>query len=437
MANAVEVHNLSKVYKIFPSSIKRAIDAIGIKQEYKEFEALKNVTLEFEEAEVHAILGKNGSGKSTLLKIITGVVTPTSGEVVVNGRISAMLELTSGFDPDLTGIENVFMKALTMGLKHEEIEARIQDVIDFADIGDHINQPFRTYSSGMKARLGFAVAVNVNPDILIVDEVLAVGDDIFKMKCIDRMANFRRQGKTILFVSHSLNTVKAFCTRGVWINKGVVEAEGLLGDVVVQYEAFLKDERARIREETLAKATANPQATAARAITKRDLLTVGAFHFLTPAGQEKDTYAFGEPISWSFDYNVRGKDIGVLTACFSLYDAESLELLVVDKRRFEIDITSGRHHAQFVIPEPHLLPGKYLLTGEVWETDSSCLFRYANKRAFYITQTDYLGTGCFFMEHTLTVDEKELAPAIYNTAAIDEREVTVIEVSNLEEADLD
>ncbi len=413
MTNAVEVHNLTKVYKIFPRSIIRALDAVGIKQKYEEFRALNNVNLDFEEGEVHAILGKNGSGKSTLLKIITGVVTPTSGEIVVNGRISAMLELTSGFDPDLTGIENVYMKALTMGLEQSEIEDRIQDIIDFADIGDHINQPFRTYSSGMRARLGFAVAVNVNPDILIVDEVLAVGDDIFKMKCIDRMASFRRAGKTILFVSHSLNTVKAFCTRGVWLNKGNVEVQGSLGEAIVKYEAYLKEERARVREETLMKAAKNPQAVSRRALTKSDLIKTGGFTFVDADGEPTDTVAYGEDITWTVEYEVKTDQMGELTACFSIHDAEQLEVFMLDKRRFSIDSSPGVHKGKFTIKAPKLMAGKFLITGEIWELDSSCVFRYASKRPLFVMQEDYLGTGAVFFDHECVIDGNEVDPIVY------------------------
>ena len=435
MANAVEVHNLTKVYKIFSRSIVRALDAIGLKQNYEEFRALNHVDLEFEEGEVHAILGKNGSGKSTLLKIITGVVTPTEGDVVVNGRISAMLELTSGFDPDLTGIENVYMKALTMGLKQEEIEERIQDVIDFADIGEHINQPFRTYSSGMKARLGFAVAVNVNPDILIVDEVLAVGDDIFKMKCIDRMANFRRGGKTILFVSHSLNTVKAFCTRGVWLNKGNVEVQGSLGEAIVKYEAFLKEERARIREETLAKAARNPQAVSSRALTKSDLMKTRNFTFINAAGEKTDTYTYGEDITWTFEYDVKSDKMGELTACFSIEDAERLEVFMLDKRRFTIDNTQGVHTGKFTIKAPKLMAGKYLVTGEIWELDSSCVFKYGNKRPLFIMQEDYLGTGAVYLDHECEIDGKTVDPIVYELPEEDNG-VVPVEIDEMGEVEV-
>ena len=192
---AVRVKDLTKTYKIFDSSVERALEPFRRNSRARHFTALKDVTVDFPRGEVIAILGKNGSGKSTLLKIITGVTTATSGDVEVHGRISAMLELTSGFDMELTGIENIYLRALALGIPNEEIEARKDEIIAFADIGDHIDQPVRTYSSGMKARLGFAVSVSVDPDILIVDEVLAVGDDIFKLKCIEKMEEFRRRAR--------------------------------------------------------------------------------------------------------------------------------------------------------------------------------------------------------------------------------------------------
>jgi len=409
MKNAIKVKNVTKIYKIFSSSYSRAIDAVGIPVKHKEFVALDDVSLDFKEGECYAILGKNGSGKSTLLKIITGVVAPTSGSVKVDGRISAMLELTSGFNGDLTGIENVYMKALTMGIGTQEIESRMQEIIDFADIGDHINQPFRTYSSGMKARIGFAVAVNVDPDILIVDEVLAVGDDIFKMKCVDKMSEFRREGKTILFVSHSLHTVKAFCTRGAWINKGKVQIKGSLGDVVVAYEEFLKSERSRVRAE--AKKAGENGMPKQRGISKRDLVQTKGFAFSHLGDSRGSKFMYGEDIAWEFTYEVKSKDIGELTACFTVRDSEGAPILILDKRRYHIDNSLGVHTVRFVLNDPKLLAGKYLLSGELWELDSGCSFGYSGKRAFSVRQTEYFGTGTVHLDHMLYVDGESIAPA--------------------------
>ncbi len=278
--------------------------------------------------EVLAILGKNGSGKSTLLKIITGVTTPTSGEVEVHGRISSMLELTSGFDLELSGMDNIYLRALALGIPKEEVEQRKQDIIEFADIGEHINQPVRTYSSGMKARLGFAVSVSVDPDILIVDEVLSVGDDIFKLKCIEKMEEFRLKGKTILFVSHSLFTVKAFCTLGMWINEGVVEAQGELGPVILEYEEFLKRARAKEREKLR---EAQSDSDNWMPIEKTDILQTSAFRMFNADGEAAQQFGFGEDVLFEFDYEVK-RPIRQLTFNVTIRNAEDVEVYDGDKR---------------------------------------------------------------------------------------------------------
>ena len=196
---AIKIKNLSKMYKIYDKSWYRVLNAFTSKVSYKEFYALKNLNINIPKGETIGILGTNGSGKSTLLKMVTGVVKPTNGTIDAKGRISAMLELTSGFDSELTGYENIFLKATILGIPNEEIEKRVESIAEFADIGDYLYQPVRTYSSGMKSRLGFAINVNVNPDILIVDEVLAVGDDTFKLKCLSKMDEFRKEGKNVFY----------------------------------------------------------------------------------------------------------------------------------------------------------------------------------------------------------------------------------------------
>ena len=279
MEYAIRIKNLTKTYKIYSSPLKRIFDTIFHTKHYKDFTALDDISIDIPKGEVIGILGKNGSGKSTLLKIITGVAKQTSGEIETIGKISAMLELTSGFDPELTGIENIYLKAISMGIPKSEIEKKIDDITSFADIGDYINRPVRTYSSGMKSRLGFAVSVNVDPDILVVDEVLAVGDDIFKLKCIEKMKQFRKEGKTILFVSHSLFTVKAFCTMGLWINEGKMMDYGELGSVILKYEDFLKKEKAKIATTQIEKNTDYPT-------EKKDILQVKNFAMLNSNGEK-------------------------------------------------------------------------------------------------------------------------------------------------------
>lgn len=397
MENAIRVKNLTKTYKIYDSSLQRALEPFRRKSRARDFSALKNVTLDFPKGEAIAILGKNGSGKSTLLKIITGVTTATEGDVEIEGRISSMLELTSGFDLELTGIENIYLRALALGIPREDIEARKQDIIDFADIGEHINQPVRTYSSGMRARLGFAVSVSVDPDILIIDEVLAVGDDIFKLKCLEKMEEFRQQGKTILFVSHALFTVKAFCTRGVWINEGVVQTEGELGPVILDYENFLKRERAKQRQEALEKSAAEEKW---QAFERTDILEVRNYRMFNDSGENTTSFKFGEDILFEFDYEVK-RPIENLVFCFTLRTAEQLEIYMADKRNMENRIKSevGTHHLRARIKDPGFVGGDYLLSGELWNADSGFFVSHSNKRPFTVVQDEYVGTGIMYVEH--------------------------------------
>ena len=400
MANAISVKNLTKTYKIYPSSIDRALSPFRKQDNAKKFSALKNVTVDFPEGEVVAILGKNGSGKSTLLKIITGVTRQTSGEVEVSGRISAMLELTSGFDMELTGVENIYLRALALGIPKEEADARKDEIIRFADIGEHINQPVRTYSSGMKARLGFSVSVSVDPDILIVDEVLAVGDDIFKLKCIEKMEEFRKQGKTILFVSHSLFTVKAFCTKALWINEGVVMQYGELGPVVLAYEDFLKKERARLKGERPAADEDGWMPT-----EKKDLLEVKGFRMFDASGEKTNTFDYGDDVFFEFTYMVK-HPIDTLTFCYTIRNAEALEVYMADKRNPSNVVNSevGTHTLRVRLKSPKLLAGQYLLSGELWNNEAGFFVGYSNKRAFHIEQTQFLGTGITHVDYEFTND---------------------------------
>ena len=219
---AIKVDNLSKVYRLYDKPVDRLKESIHPlrKKYHKDFYALKNVSFEVKKGETVGIIGKNGSGKSTLLKIITGVLTPTSGNVVVNGKVSALLELGTGFNPEFTGIENIYFNGTIMGFTKEEMDAKVDDIINFADIGDFINQPVKMYSSGMFARLAFSVAINVDPDILIIDEALAVGDAFFQNKCYRKFEDLKKAEKTILFVSHDLYSIRQICSKALWIQNG-------------------------------------------------------------------------------------------------------------------------------------------------------------------------------------------------------------------------
>ena len=236
----ISIKNLTKEYKMYPRKKDRLIETIfpSIKR-HSTFKALDDLNLEIKKGEILGILGKNGAGKSTLLKIVTGVVVPTLGEVKVNGKISSLLELGTAFNMELTGIENIYQHGQVMGLTNEEIEATKQDVIDFADIGDHLYQPVKTYSSGMFARLAFACAINVDPEILIVDEVLSVGDMAFQLKCFKKFQQFKERGKTILFVTHSIGDVLKNCTRTIILQNGKKTFDGGVKEGVELYKKII------------------------------------------------------------------------------------------------------------------------------------------------------------------------------------------------------
>lgn len=240
----IRCENISKVYKLYDNPGNRVREALGLskKKLYKEHFALSDICMDIHKGECVGIIGTNGAGKSTLLKIITGVLNPSSGTVEVNGKISALLELGAGFNMEYTGIENIFINGRMTGFSKNEVEKKLQSILDFADIGDFVYQPVKTYSSGMFVRLAFAVAINIEPDILIVDEALAVGDVFFQAKCFKKFEEFKNQGKTILFVSHALGTIQKYCDRVVLLNKGRKMAEGTPKKIIDLYNKQLADD---------------------------------------------------------------------------------------------------------------------------------------------------------------------------------------------------
>lgn len=237
----IRVKNLTKIYKLYDKPIDRLKETLSITKKiyHKEHYALKNITFNVKQGESIGIIGTNGSGKSTILKIITGVLNQTSGELEVKGKISALLELGAGFNLEYTGIENIYLNGTMMGYSKEEIENKLDSIIDFADIGEFINQPVKTYSSGMFVRLAFAVAINIDPEILIVDEALSVGDVFFQAKCYKKFQEFRDMGKTIIFVSHDLKSVSKYCDKVILLNKGIFVEEGKPKEVIDTYKKIL------------------------------------------------------------------------------------------------------------------------------------------------------------------------------------------------------
>lgn len=238
---AIQAQHLGKAFQLYDKPIDRLKQMLmrGRKRYFKEFAALHDVSFDLRKGEVLGLVGRNGAGKSTLLQLICGTLTPSGGQVSVHGRVAALLELGAGFNPDFTGQENIYLNASILGLSKAEIDARYDAIVEFSGIADFIHQPVKTYSSGMYVRLAFSIATSVDPDILVIDEALSVGDGAFARKSFDRIMRLKEKGATILFCSHSVYQIEALCTRALWLDKGVVQLLGDPATVVAGYQAFL------------------------------------------------------------------------------------------------------------------------------------------------------------------------------------------------------
>lgn len=285
MSVVIEVKNLKKMYKMYGNEGEKLISVFK-KRKYEEFYALNGVSFTIGKGECVGIIGHNGAGKSTLLKILTGVAFPTSGEVIINGKISSLLELGSGFNPELSGMENIYFNGALNGMSTSEIDAVKDEIIEFADIGDFIHQPVKSYSSGMFARLAFAVAINIDPDILIVDEILSVGDVGFQQKCMEKFDEFKRAGKTILYVSHGLTTVQTYCERAIWLEKGKVREIGPAFDVVENYYRTMTEKGEKVED-------------ISAFVELKDVKIKG----------DKKEFSYGEKIEFELEYEVLRDDI--------------------------------------------------------------------------------------------------------------------------------
>lgn len=313
---AITVNNISKYYHIYEKPIDRLKQSLyrGKRQYYKEFKALDNISFEIKKGETVGIIGRNGSGKSTLLQMICGTLTPTSGEIMLNGRVAALLELGAGFNPDFTGRENVYMNAAILGLSKKEIDEKYSSIARFADIGDFIEQPVKTYSSGMYVRLAFAVAINVDPDVLVVDEALSVGDMNFQAKCMTAITRIQQSGATVLFVSHDTSTVKSLCLRGIYLDSGSIKMIGKASEVA---EKYVRDMRTEANSEVYSRVAAS-EAT----ILTSDNANKSNIVF-------KKSETFGARVS-AFRYGLGG----VTTTYVEILDNDDKEILEVEFKQY-------------------------------------------------------------------------------------------------------
>lgn len=247
--NAIDVQNISKFYRLYGKPSDRLREVFSRRRLHQTFEALRDVTFPIEVGESVGIIGENGAGKSTLLKILAGTVTPSTGQLSIIGRVAALLELGSAFHPEFSGRQNVYLNAALLGLNQAQIHENEKDILSFAELGNFIDQPIKTYSSGMIMRLAFSIATSVDPDILIIDEALSVGDAYFQQKCIDRMLSFREKGRTVLFCSHSTYSVNLLCDRAIWLYRGRIRADGPATKVCALFSNFLSEKSDSVQAE--------------------------------------------------------------------------------------------------------------------------------------------------------------------------------------------
>lgn len=403
--NAIEIRNLSKVYALYDKPIDRLKESLSLrrKSHHKDFHALDPLDLDIVKGSCFGVIGVNGSGKSTLLKMITGVLNPTTGDVKVNGKVSALLELGAGFNMEFTGIENIYLNGTVMGYSKEEIAKKIPEIEAFADIGDFIHQPVKTYSSGMFARLAFAVAINVDPDILIVDEALSVGDIYFQSKCFRKFDEFKKKGKTILFVTHDMGSVLNYCDEVIVLNKGSLVGKGSAPEMVDLYKRILANQPL---DEKPSAIEAKPEKEVPFEIGWKNHLAINPkpsiygdkkaeiidFAIVDHKGNLTNTVLKGEPFQIKVAIRLH-EDLPGLISTMSVKNNQGVILMGTNTFLEGISLDEAKKGDVIVVTynqTMHLQPGQYLLSISAtrYENDEVHVFH----RLYDVVSIDVIGT---------------------------------------------
>ena len=407
--NAIEVNNLTKHFKVYfdkGSELKeRAL--FWKRNKYENRTVLDNISFSIKKGEAVGLIGKNGCGKSTTLKLLTKIIYPNSGSIEMYGRVSSLIELGAGFHPDMSGRENIYTNASIFGLTKKEIDARLQDIIDFSELAEFIDNPVRTYSSGMYMRLAFSVAINVDADILLIDEILAVGDANFQAKCFNKLREIKAAGTTIVIVSHSLGQIEQICDRSIWIKDGVIEMEGEPKEVHLHYLDYMNKERMdqaekdRIREETRAAQARNNK----RYGDKRVQFT--EVKMLNGNGEVQRTFKTGESITLDLSYSVREKVTDGVFG-FGIFRSDGLWCYGTNTRidRFDnFDIEEDGHY-QVKLDEVMLIPGEYWVDVTIEWGEGNPVDYYKEAMRFEVV-SNVTDVGVLRVPHSWTFDNIE------------------------------
>lgn len=410
MERVIKVDHVTKIYKIYDQPTDRFKEALGIgkKQYHRDYYALNDLSFEVGKGEIVGIVGRNGSGKSTILKILTGVLNPSSGSVETNGKVAALLELGAGFNMEYTGMKNIYLNAAMMRVSQEEIEKRIPDILAFADIGDYINQPVKTYSSGMFVRLAFAVAINVDPDILIVDEALAVGDARFQLKCMDKFMEFVQKGKTILFVTHDVNSVKRFCNRAIWLNQGQMIMEGNTDEVTDRYLDFLKSDMPieQFLGQISGPAVQIPEAQEPEVDTAGiDIAETYSLRMFDHVGREIEDIQFGQKVVLKVGYVVADTTIEqpLLGVAIRRIDNEYVCGLNTKLDNVPIPWKKGYNEITLTYPSFNLVGGEYYFDVGIFDKTGIVNLDYKARIKTFFVKMDYIAEGMVVLQHEWSV----------------------------------
>lgn len=411
MESVIKVNHVSKVYKIYNDPKDRFKEAMGIgekKQYHKDYYALRDLSFEVGKGEIVGVVGRNGSGKSTILKILTGVLNPTSGSVEMNGKVAALLELGAGFNMEYTGMKNIYLNAAMMRVSKEEIEKKIPEILAFADIGDYIHQPVKTYSSGMFVRLAFAVAINVDPDILIVDEALAVGDARFQLKCMDKFMEFVDKGKTILFVTHDVNTVKRFCNRAIWLNQGDLIMDGNTDEVTDHYLDFLKSDLPMaeyLAQSAAQKASDQEQELQKLDVSGIDMVQIHSLRMFDTLGREIHEIQHGQRVVLKVGYLVGDDTIPdpLVGVAIRRVDNEYICGLNTKLDHVKVPWKKGYNEVTLTYPSFNLVGGEYYFDVGVFDQTGIVNLDYSARIKNFFVRMDYIAEGIVVLNHEWSV----------------------------------
>lgn len=401
----IQIKNLSKSYRLYEKPVDRLREAFSLKKKRYSSEkcVLNDISVNIEKGDVVGIVGTNGAGKSTLLKMVTGILTPSLGTINTAGKIAALLELGTGFNPEFSGIKNIYLNGSMMGFSHEEMERKVQSIIDFADIGDFISQPVKLYSSGMFARLAFAVAINVEPDILIVDETLSVGDMRFQIKCMKRMKQMMENGVTVLFVSHDINAIRRICTKCIWLHEGIMKLYGETNAVCDQYMDFLKIKELDNEVARSIQADSHQKDINSFSARNEDVIAeIAEIRLLNQNGKKVDNINIFEKFIVEIVYDVYDENIEAPVLGVALKRIDDEYICGVNTMLDEVVIPwrYGRNQYSLVYQDGlRVLGGAYYFDVAIFDNTATVPIHYWAKAVKITVCADYIGEGVCILPH--------------------------------------